>query len=81
VESTATEKENIDNVAFQNVPDGSIVMVMVNSNVDARAVSVAEGQNRFEYTMPPRSVATFVWNTNQANAWTRRLLWWLHEDR
>jgi len=76
VGSTATDK-GIDNVAFQNASDGSIVLVMVNSNADARRVSVAEGRTRFEYTVPPQSVATFVWNPDQASAWMRRALWWL----
>lgn len=73
VESTATEKEGIDNVAFQNASDGSLVLVVVNSHTDARHVSVAESQSRFEYTMPARSVATFVWNPNQAGAWLGRV--------
>jgi len=75
VESTATEKEHLDNVAFQNVSDGSIVLVMVNSNKEARRVSVAESQSRFEYTMPAESVATFVWNPSQAGAWMGRAYW------
>jgi glucosylceramidase len=76
VSSTLTDK-GIDNVAFQNASDGSIVLVMVNSNTVARSVSVAQGQTRFEYTMPPESVATFVWNPGQANAWVQRVLeWW-----
>ncbi|WP_255367142.1 glycoside hydrolase family 30 beta sandwich domain-containing protein [Dyella sp. OK004] len=76
VESTATDK-GIDNVAFQNATDGSIVLVIVNSNADTRRVSVAEGLTRFEYMMPPQSVATFVWNPDQVGAWVRRALWWL----
>lgn len=76
VESTATD-QGIANVAFQNPADGSIVLVMVNSNADARRVSVAEGKTRFEYAMPPLSVATFVWDSNPASAWMRRVLWWL----
>jgi glucosylceramidase len=54
---------------------------MVNSSVDPRNVSVAEGQTRFDYTMPPQSVATLVWNPNQANAWLRRALEWLQRSR
>jgi glucosylceramidase len=80
VGSSATDK-GIDNVAFQNAADDSIVLVMVNSNTDARHVSVAEGQTRFEYTMPPQSVATFVWNTGRTGAWMRRVLWWLKRTR
>ena len=76
VGSTATDK-GLDNVAFQNTSDGSIVLVMVNSDADARHVSVAEGQFSFEYTMPPQSVATFVWNPDLTLAWMRRALWWL----
>jgi len=76
VNSTATEK-GIDNVAFQNMSDGSVVLVMVNSETEVRRVSVAEGKTRFEYAMPPRSVATFVWSPDQAVAIVRRALWWL----
>ncbi|WP_266182861.1 glycoside hydrolase family 30 protein [Dyella humicola] len=80
VGSTAIDN-GIDNVAFQNASDGSIVLVMVNSNAEARLVSVAEGQTRFEYTMPPQSVATFVWNPDQAGAWMRRIRSWLKKTR
>lgn len=72
IESTATEKQRLDNVAFQNASDGSIVLVMVNSNTEAQRVSVGESQTRFEYTMPPESVATFVWNPGQAGSWMGR---------
>lgn len=78
--STETDK-GIDNVAFQNASDGSIVLVMVNSNTQARSVSVAQGQTRFQYTMPPESVATFVWNPDRANAWIQRVLGWLESAR
>jgi len=81
IESTATEKQEIDNVAFRNVSDGSIVLVVANSNTVPRTVSVAQGQNRFEYTMPARSVATFVWNNDQTGAWMRRLFQWLDQHR
>ncbi len=77
VESTALEKSGLDNVAFQNASDGSIVLVMVNSNKDARPIAVANDQTRFEYVMPPRSVATFVWSPDPAVALVRRVVWWL----
>ncbi|MFC4763545.1 glycoside hydrolase family 30 protein [Dyella koreensis] len=78
VTSTDTDADKgIANVAFQNAADGSIVLVMVNTNAEARRVSVAEGQARFEYTMPPQSVATFVWSPDRAVAWVRRAIWWL----
>jgi glucosylceramidase len=78
--STATDK-GIDNVAFRNTSDGSIALVMVNSDTVARHVSVADGQTRFEYTMPPASVATFVWNPGQASAWAHRALGWFRRLR
>ena len=58
--------KGLANVAFQNASGGSVVLVMVNSKPDARAVSVMQGQTRFRYTMPAQSVATFVWNPQQA---------------
>ena len=80
VGSTATDK-GIDNVAFQNRSNGSIVLVVVNSDTVDRHVSVAEGQNRFDYTMPPRSVATFEWNLKPADALIRRIREWLLRGR
>jgi glucosylceramidase len=80
INSTDTDK-GIYNVAFQNVADGSIVLVMVNGNTDARHISVAQDQTRFEYTMPAQSVATFVWDPSQAVAWRQRVLWWLKRPR
>jgi glucosylceramidase len=58
--------KGIANVAFQNASEGSVVLVMVNSKTDARRVSVVQGQTRFQYTLPPQSVATFVWDPEQA---------------
>jgi glucosylceramidase len=49
-----------DNVAFVN-PDGSLVLIAVNSQDDPRTVRVRCGAQGFEVSMPGRSVATFVW--------------------
>lgn len=76
VRSTETDK-GIANVAFQNTVDGSIALVMVNSNTDARPISVVDDNLRFEYTMPAQSVATFVWSPDQGIAVIKRALWWL----
>lgn len=71
VRSTATGN-GIDNVAFQNAFGGSVVLVLVNSKTDARRVSVMQDNTSFQYTLPPQSVATFVWSPDQTkNAWTR----------
>lgn len=80
VGSTDTDK-GIANVAFQNVSDGSVVLVLVNSDTAARRITVAEGAYRFDYAMPPQSVATFVWNPDPAGAWLRRFLWWVKRVR
>jgi len=61
VVSTATNK-GIDNVAFQNASYGSVVLVMVNSNTQARRIVVEQDETRFQYTLPAQSVATFVWD-------------------
>jgi glucosylceramidase len=47
-------------VAFRN-PDGSTVLVAHNENDNAQAFAVQEGQQRFTYTLPGDSLATFVW--------------------
>jgi glucosylceramidase len=59
VESNETDL-SLGNVAFQN-PDGSIVLIAVNSATSARALSVRCRDHEFHYTMPGQSVATFVW--------------------
>ena len=74
VGSSETDKE-LNNVAFRNPADGSVVLVVVNSHTDARPISVIQGQFGFQYTMPAQSVATFVWNLEPT--WLRPVLhWW-----
>jgi glucosylceramidase len=51
----------LDNVAFRNPDDGSIVLIAANSATGARMMSVQCNGRLFQYTMPARSVATFVW--------------------
>jgi glucosylceramidase len=80
VGSSETDK-SLNNVAFEDPSDGSIILVMVNSHVDARRVSVTQGQFGFQYTMPAQSVATFVWNPNPAGAWLRRAFRWWNSAR
>lgn len=76
VGSTETDRK-LNNVAFQNPDDGTLVLVVVNSHVDARTISVKQAQTAFQYTMPAQSVATFVWGPNPSEVWLRRALrWW-----
>ena len=55
---------DLDNVAFRNADDGSLVLLVTNSATQARRFSVGQGDRRFSYTLPPRSLATFVWKTD-----------------
>lgn len=80
VGSSETDKD-VNNVAFLNPDDGSVVLVVVNSRDQARPVSVRQGQAGFAYTMPAQSVATFVWNPDPLGSWLRRALRWLGERR
>ena len=60
IASTATAN-GLDNVAFQNTDDGSVVLIATNSNPQPRAFWVRQDQHHFSYTLPARSVATFRW--------------------
>ena len=50
--------------AFRNADDGSLVLLVSNSAIQPRRFSVAHGERRFAYTLPARSVATFVWRSD-----------------
>ena len=53
--------DDLDNVAFRNADDGSLVLLVANSAEQARRFSVGQEGRVFDYTLPARSVATFVW--------------------
>jgi glucosylceramidase len=72
IESSTTVK-GIATVAFQNAHDGTVVLVVVNSKTAVQRVAVKQDQIRFQSTLPPRSVATFVWNPQQAAKPTRAI--------
>ncbi|NHA67839.1 glycoside hydrolase family 30 beta sandwich domain-containing protein [Phycicoccus flavus] len=55
----------VTDVAFRN-PDGSTALVVHNENDDPRSFAVRLGAQRFEYTLPGGSVATFVWGPDGA---------------
>ena len=52
--------DRLDNVAFRN-PDGSRVLIVVNSDTASRAFDVREGARAFSYVAPPSAVITFRW--------------------
>ena len=51
----------IDNVVFENADDGSLVMVVTNSEPSPRRFSVGQRGKVFHYTAPPRSLITLAW--------------------
>ncbi len=62
---TSTETgSGIDNVAFRNEDDGSIALIVTNSAQKPQRIAVNEGERRFSYTLPARSLATFVWQSD-----------------
>ena len=60
LESTDTGAEGVDNVAFLN-PDGSQVLVVVNSNAQPRRIAVTGLAEPVTHLLPPRSLTTLVW--------------------
>ncbi|MBC7989849.1 MAG: glycosyl hydrolase, partial [Luteimonas sp.] len=60
--ASSEAQSDVDNVAFLNPDDGSIVLVVTNSAAAPREVSIGEAQRRFAYTLPGKSLATFVWH-------------------
>lgn len=52
---------DLDNVAFRNADDGSVVLLVSNSAEESRHFNVGYRDRAFDYTLPARSVATFVW--------------------
>ncbi|MEL1263782.1 glycoside hydrolase family 30 protein [Pseudoxanthomonas putridarboris] len=57
---------DLDNVAFHNGDDGSLVLLVTNSAKRPRTFTVGQGGRRFAYTLPARSLATFVWTPVEA---------------
>lgn len=60
IASTETS-DGLDNVAFQNTDDGSLVLIVTNSGMAPRRFSVRQEEQGFHYSLPARSVATFRW--------------------
>lgn len=55
---------SIEDVAFVN-PDGSKVLLALNSSKESKAFKVRWGTKSFAYTLPAGAVASFVWNGTQ----------------
>ena len=67
IESNETGGD-LDNVAFRNADDGSLVLLVTNSSKHARTLSVAHAGKTFRYRLPARSLATFTWASTTAAA-------------
>ncbi|MGL4993293.1 MAG: glycoside hydrolase family 30 protein [Bacteroidales bacterium] len=52
---------NVDYSAFQN-PDGSLALVLSNSNEQVKGITISDGVNHFYYEVPGRSVVSYRWN-------------------
>ncbi|HYG06076.1 MAG TPA: glycoside hydrolase family 30 beta sandwich domain-containing protein [Stenotrophomonas sp.] len=59
--STDTGAAGVDNVAFRNADDGSVVLVAVNSNAQPRAVELRLEGREYRHVLPGRSLTTVVW--------------------
>ena len=51
----------LSSVAFRNSDDQSIVVLVLNGNPQANTFSLQWSQKTLQYTLPPSSVATFIW--------------------
>jgi glucosylceramidase len=66
VASTSLGNGGIETVAFKN-PDGSLALVALNSNGSSSLTfKVRWAGQSFDYTLPPRSVASFKWGASPA---------------
>lgn len=52
----------LDNVAFRNADDGSLVLVVCNSATSEQRFSVRQNGQVLQYSLPASSIATLVWN-------------------
>ena len=53
--------DGLDNVAFRNADDGSIVLIVCNSTTMPRRFTVAHRGRLLEYTLDRESIATLTW--------------------
>ena len=62
----STQPGVLDTVAFQN-PDNSDVLLSANATSQSQTVRVVLNGQHFNYVVPAKSLATFVWGANQAD--------------
>jgi hypothetical protein len=64
--ASTTYPGGVDTVAYLN-PDGSQALVALNPNSSATTVRVVHNGQHFNYPIPAKSVATFLWNDQGAD--------------
>ena len=60
IESNTFGASSIEDVAFQN-PDGSIVLLVLNSAGNTATFTVSFKNQSFNYTLPAGALATYSW--------------------
>jgi glucosylceramidase len=60
IESNTFGPGSVEDVAFQN-PDGSIVLLVLNSSMSLSTFTASFGGRTFTYALPAGALATFVW--------------------
>jgi glucosylceramidase len=63
---SSTQPGVLDTVAFQN-PDNTQVLLSANATGQSQTVRVVLNGQHFNYVVPAKSLATFVWGANQAD--------------
>lgn len=58
--ASAPARDGLDTAAFAN-SDGSLVLIAVNSAAEARTFTVRAAPQAYSATLPPASIATYVW--------------------
>lgn len=66
VRINSTTNDTVNTVAFLN-PDGSSVLVALNPRHSASTIRVYSAGQHFNYEIPARSVATFLWDASGAD--------------
>jgi len=66
IESNTFGEGSLEDVAFRN-PDGSLVLIVLNSTGGNATFNIAWAGKYANYKLPPAAVATFHWN-HAANA-------------
>jgi glucosylceramidase len=61
IDSNTFGASSIEDVAFQN-PDGSIVLLVLNSAANAETFTVSFKGQSFDYMLPAGALATFSWS-------------------